>query len=108
MADAVTLEFLGAQMERMLARQDQLQEDMRVLTAIVLRHENTLIDVLQQIRTMVLSISASTIACAGLRNSRRNNGSSWPASRRSCGLGLDGTKREHHVPSMCVPQLIRR
>jgi len=53
MADNVTLEFLGAQMERMLARQDALQEDMRVLTAIVLRHENTLIDMLQQIRTMV-------------------------------------------------------
>jgi hypothetical protein len=53
MAENATLEFLGAQMARMLARQDQLQEDMRVLTAIVLRHENTLIDVLQQIRTMV-------------------------------------------------------
>jgi hypothetical protein len=37
----------------MLARQEALQEDMRVLTAIVLRHENTLIDMLQQIRTMV-------------------------------------------------------
>jgi hypothetical protein len=53
MAENVTLEFLGAQMERMLSRQDVLQEDMRVLTAIVLRHENTLIDMLQQIRTMV-------------------------------------------------------
>ncbi len=53
MAENVTLEFLGAQMERMLARQDQLQEDMRVLTAIVLRHENTLVDMLQQIRAMV-------------------------------------------------------
>ena len=53
MAETVTLEFLGAQMERMLARQDQLQEDMRVLTAIVLRHENTLVDMLQQIRAMV-------------------------------------------------------
>ncbi|HEV2187254.1 MAG TPA: hypothetical protein VGR70_08595 [Stellaceae bacterium] len=53
MAENVTLEFLGAQMERMLGRQDQLQEDMRVLTAIVLRHENTLVDMLQQIRAMV-------------------------------------------------------
>ena len=53
MADNVTLEFLGAQMERMLARQETLQEDMRVLTAIVLRHENTLVDMLQQIRAMV-------------------------------------------------------
>lgn len=53
MADAVTLEFLGAQMERMLARQESLQEDMHVLTAIVLRHENTLVDMLQQVRAMV-------------------------------------------------------
>ena len=53
MAENVTLEFLGAQMERMLARQEALQEDMRVLTAIVLRHENTLVDMLQQMRAMV-------------------------------------------------------
>jgi hypothetical protein len=53
MADNVTLEFLGVQMERMLARQETLQEDMRVVTAIVLRHENTLVDMLQQIRAMV-------------------------------------------------------
>ncbi|MBV9554197.1 MAG: hypothetical protein JO032_15565 [Alphaproteobacteria bacterium] len=30
-----------------------LREDMRVLTAIVLRHENTLVDMLQQVRAMV-------------------------------------------------------
>jgi hypothetical protein len=30
-----------------------LRDDMRVLTAIVLRHENTLVDMLQQLRTMV-------------------------------------------------------
>jgi hypothetical protein len=42
MAENVTLEFLGAQMERMLTRLEALQEDMRVLTAIVLRHENIL------------------------------------------------------------------
>jgi hypothetical protein len=60
MAENVTLEFLGAQMERMFAEQAKtrediagLREDMRVLTAIVLRHENTLVDMLQQIRTMV-------------------------------------------------------
>jgi hypothetical protein len=53
MADNITLEFLGAQMERMLARQETLQEDMRVLTAIGLHHENTLVDTLQQIRAMV-------------------------------------------------------
>jgi hypothetical protein len=53
MAQNVTLEFLGAQMERMLARQDAMHDDIRVLTAIVLRHENTLVDLLQQIRAMV-------------------------------------------------------
>jgi hypothetical protein len=60
MAESVTLEFLGAQMERMFAelsaiRADQAaaREDMRVLTAIVLRHENTLVDMLEQIRAMV-------------------------------------------------------
>lgn len=60
MADDVLLEFLGAQMERMLAdqagiREDirGLREDMRVLTAIVLRHENTRVDMVQQIRAMV-------------------------------------------------------
>jgi hypothetical protein len=60
MAENVSLEFLGAQMERMFARldrieagQEALRDDIRVLTAIVLRHENTLVDMLQQIRTMV-------------------------------------------------------
>ena len=66
MAENVTLEFLGAQMERMLARQETLQEDMRVLTAIVLRHENTLIDVLQQ--TSVLTAGQK----AKLENARTN------------------------------------
>jgi hypothetical protein len=53
MAGNVSLEFLGAQMERMLADQAAtredirgLREDMHVLTAIVLRHENMLKDML--------------------------------------------------------------
>lgn len=50
MAETVTLEFLGAQMERMLARMDAFQDDMRVLTAIVLRHENTLNAMREEIR----------------------------------------------------------
>ncbi len=53
MAEPVTLEFLGAQMERMLTEQAAMRDDIRVLTAIVLRHENTLVDMLQQIRAMV-------------------------------------------------------
>jgi hypothetical protein len=60
MAENVTLEFLGAQFERVFselrairADQEAMREDIRVLTAIVLRHENTLVDMLQQIRAMV-------------------------------------------------------
>jgi hypothetical protein len=60
MAENVSLEFLGAQMERLLVEQAAiredirgLREDMRVLTAIVLRHENMLKDMLEQITAMV-------------------------------------------------------
>ena len=60
MAENVTLEFLGAQMARMIADQAAtredirgLREDMHVLTAIVLRHENMLKDMLAQITSMV-------------------------------------------------------
>jgi hypothetical protein len=60
MADNVTLEFLGAQFERVFAElralradQAEMRDDIRVLTAIVLRHENTLVDMLQQVRAMV-------------------------------------------------------
>ena len=60
MADNVSLEFLGAQIERVLSEQSAMREDIRglredkhVLTAIVLRHENTLVDMLQQVRAMV-------------------------------------------------------
>ena len=60
MADNVSLEFLGMQMERMLADQAAtredirgLREDMHVLTAIVLRHENMLKDMLTQMTAMV-------------------------------------------------------
>lgn len=60
MAETVTLEFLGAQFERVFtelrsirADQAEMRDDIRVLTAIVLRHENTLKDILEQIRVMV-------------------------------------------------------
>ena len=60
MADNVSLEFIGAQLERIFAelgtiRADQaaMRDDIRVLTTIVLRHENTLVDMLQQMRSMV-------------------------------------------------------
>jgi 1,6-anhydro-N-acetylmuramate kinase len=71
MADTVTLEFLGRQMERMLARQDTMQDDIRVLTAIALRHENTLKDVLGQVRAMVAQHQRSATVCGGSRTNPR-------------------------------------
>ena len=53
MAENVTLEFIAKQLERVIADQAEMRDDIRVLTAIVLRHENTLKDILSQIRTMV-------------------------------------------------------
>jgi hypothetical protein len=60
MAETVTLEFLGAQMERVFAelrtiRDDQtaMRDDIKVLTKIVLRHDKTLTDMLTQMRAMV-------------------------------------------------------
>jgi len=60
MADNVPLEFIGAQLERIFSalgtiRADQaaMRDDIRVLTTIVLRHDNTLVDMLQQMRAMV-------------------------------------------------------
>ncbi|MGE5270361.1 MAG: hypothetical protein ACM3JG_11895 [Thiohalocapsa sp.] len=58
MAENVTLEFLGAQMEPMLARMDAFQDDMRVLTTIVLRHENTLNGMREEMRDMLRQITA--------------------------------------------------
>jgi hypothetical protein len=58
MADTVTLEFLGRQMERMLARQDAMQDDIRVLTAIAIRHEDTLKHMTEQIHDMLGQIRA--------------------------------------------------
>ncbi|MGC2201981.1 MAG: hypothetical protein WA633_17835 [Stellaceae bacterium] len=53
MAESVTLEFLGAQMERLLADQAAMRDDIRVLTAIALRHENTLKHVTEQMQDML-------------------------------------------------------
>jgi hypothetical protein len=53
MAESVTLEFLGAQMERMLADQAAMRDDIRVLTAIALRHENTLKNMAEEMRDML-------------------------------------------------------
>jgi len=53
MAETVTLECLGAQMERMIADQAAMRDDIRVLTAIALRHENTLKNVAEQMQDML-------------------------------------------------------
>jgi glycosyltransferase A (GT-A) superfamily protein (DUF2064 family) len=58
MAETVTLEFLGAQMERMIADQAAMRDDIRVLTAIALRHEDTLSAVRQEMRDMLGQITA--------------------------------------------------
>ena len=60
MAENITLEFIAAQQERVLAElhavradQAEFRDDLRVLTAIVLRHDNMLKDMLEQITAMV-------------------------------------------------------
>jgi hypothetical protein len=53
MAETVTLEFLAAQQRRILDEIASVRDDIKVLTAIVLRHEETLIRVLEQMTAMV-------------------------------------------------------
>ncbi len=60
MAETITLEFLAAQQRRILDEMvsmrgelGSIRDDIRVLTAIVLRHEETLIRILEQITAMV-------------------------------------------------------
>lgn len=53
MAETVPLEFIAKQLDRLIADQGEMRDDIRVQTAIVLRHENTLKDILDQISSMV-------------------------------------------------------
>ncbi|MGA8382557.1 MAG: hypothetical protein WB710_15655 [Stellaceae bacterium] len=53
MAETITLEFLADQQRRILDELALMRDDIRVLTAIVLRHEETLIRVLEQMTAMV-------------------------------------------------------
>ena len=53
MPEAVTLEFLAAQQRRILDEIASMRDDIKVLTAIVLRHEETVIRVLEQMTAMV-------------------------------------------------------
>jgi hypothetical protein len=49
----VTLDFIGKQLERVVAEQSSIRADLRVLTTIVLRLEGTLNGVLDQLHAMV-------------------------------------------------------
>ena len=53
MPESVTLEFLAGQQRRILDEIASMRDDIRVLTAIVLRHEETLIRTLEQMTAMV-------------------------------------------------------
>ena len=60
MAETITLEFLAAQQRCMIDDMALMRDDIKVLTAIALRHENTLLrldetlrGMLQQMRAMV-------------------------------------------------------
>ena len=60
MAETITLEFLAAQQRRILdemvsmrGEMGSIRDDIKVLTAIVLRHEETLIRILEQVTAMV-------------------------------------------------------
>jgi hypothetical protein len=53
MAETITLEFLAGQQRRMLDEIASMRDDIRVPTAIVLRHEETLIRMLEQLTAMV-------------------------------------------------------
>jgi hypothetical protein len=51
--ERVTLEFLGKQLERVIAEQNATRDDLRVLTTIVLRLDGTVNSVLDQLHAMV-------------------------------------------------------
>jgi hypothetical protein len=60
MSEVITLEFLAVQQRRILdemastrGEMASMRDDIRVMTAIVLRHEETLIRILEQITAMV-------------------------------------------------------
>jgi hypothetical protein len=52
-AETVTLEFLAAQQRRILDEVALLRDDIKVLTAVALRHEETLIRMLDPMTAMV-------------------------------------------------------
>jgi hypothetical protein len=57
--ERVTLEFLGKQLERVIAEQNSTRDDLRVLTTLVLRLEGTLNGVLDHCMRWSRSTNAS-------------------------------------------------
>jgi hypothetical protein len=51
--ETVNLAYVGRALQRLTTEVASLRDDMRVLTAIVLRHEETLIRMLEQMQAMV-------------------------------------------------------
>lgn len=51
--EPVTLDFIGKQLERVIAEQNSIRDDLRILTTIVPRLEATLNGVLDQLHAMV-------------------------------------------------------
>lgn len=68
MAETITLEFLAAQQRRMLDEMALMRDDIKVLTTIVLRHEETLIRILEQITQWSPRTHESSAACARSTN----------------------------------------
>jgi hypothetical protein len=58
MTETVTLEFIAKQLDRLIADHAATRDDIHVLTAIVLRHENTLNHINEQLHDMLRQISA--------------------------------------------------
>jgi hypothetical protein len=58
--ETVGLAYIGRALQRLTTEVASLRDDMKVLTAIVLRHEETLIRVLEQI-TMMVAQSARVV-----------------------------------------------
>jgi hypothetical protein len=72
--ERVTLEFLGKQLDGVIAEQNSTRDDLRVLTTIVLRLEGTLNGVLNQLHAMISQhqrINASTPDYVGSKKSER-------------------------------------
>jgi hypothetical protein len=58
--EIVDLAYIGRALQRLTSEVASLRDDMRVLTAIVLRHEETLIRILEQLTAMVAQTHVSS------------------------------------------------